>query len=145
MIYIQGKVVGVLDKQGQPKTDEKTGQVTPGNYYGVIGIQTAGVDRNGFETLTTVTVNAYRDNYASRLHDKYKPLIGQEVLMPVEIGVSKSQNGSTSLSYYIGGLPLKPAIEAFEPVRKSPAELVAQGQAARAAAAQPAPAQAARA
>jgi len=142
MMYIQGKIVGVKDRQGQARKDEATGALTPGNMYGVVGIQTAGEDFNGFETLTTVAVSVYRDNYASRLHDKYRDLVGQEVLMPVQVGTNNNR-----LNYILTGLPLKPAIEAFEPVRKSPAELVAQAREARAAApvAQPAQAPAAKA
>jgi len=143
-MYIQGKIVGVLDKQGQARKDEATGAINPGNMYGVVGIQTEGTDFNGFETLTTVSVNVYRDNYASRLHDRYRALVGQEVLMPVQVGTNNNR-----LNYILTGLPLKPAIEAFEPVRKNSAELVASAREARGApdltAKQPQPAQAAKA
>jgi len=143
-MYIQGKIVGVVDQQGQSKVDEKTGQVTPGNYYGAIGIQSAGTERRfGFENMTTLIVGVYRDNYKTRLHDHYRLLEGQEVLMPVEVSMNKNaKTGIYEMSYTLAGLPLKPALEAFAPQRKSPAELVAQAQAARAAAQPAQPAQA---
>ncbi|KXU37174.1 hypothetical protein AXE65_00565 [Ventosimonas gracilis] len=128
-MYIQGKIVGVVDKQAKPKKNEETGAITQGNYYGVVGVKVEGVDRDGFETSALYRLSVFGDDYKSRLHDTYRQLVGQEALVPVRV----SADNSRQLSYFLSGIPLKPASETFAPARKSPSELIAQAQATRAA------------
>jgi|GEM_PF-2001554 len=125
-MYIQGKIVGVVDKQGKAKKNEETGQVTQGNYYGIVGVKVEGVDRDGFPTSTLYRLSVFNDDYKSRVHDNYRGLVGEEALVPVRVAADNNKQ----LSYFLSGLPLKPALEAFPPVRRS-AELIAAAQAAR--------------
>lgn len=91
---LRGFVKGVIEKGDEKKP-----------WY-VVGIESVGVDRDGFETSMLVKFMVAGNQAKEGLQNVYRSHIGAEVFAPYRDEINE-YNGSHSIRYSLTGIPLR--------------------------------------